>query len=105
VVHISSEMECQLFHPLFQTLGQFVWSVGGDGDGVVVCKNYNFQEVGKLFNSWLDSYFYCRGHSNTYKIHETDTSYLITDESNENFLFVKGDEKYTSIWDQIVIYI
>ena len=84
--------EKQILATVFETICKQVWSDGGDGCGLIFCKNKDYKEVSKDFDyyyqNWLKDY---RGEN--YNLTEGEDFHLWSNNSNENFFFTSNKQK------------
>jgi hypothetical protein len=79
-------------HQIFELVTAEVDSACGDGDGVVVFRKTNVQEVATEFEAWMAQNKWLA--KNPYKRYPiTENHVLFSDGSNENITFVSASEK------------
>lgn len=76
--------EKEILEDVLKTICKLVWSDGGDGCGLIYCKNKDYKEVSKDFNYYF---------SKEYKLTEGEDYHLWSDNLNENFFFTSNKQK------------
>lgn len=100
--------EPEHFSSTFNALVRGVWSAGGDGDGALFCRHYEYTAVAEIFAEYeidmLDGKKIKM--KDMYKIHTypNEKRILFTDESNENISIEQwSGENDAKPWTDIVI--
>lgn len=105
---IYCDAKLEYFTSTFNALVRGVWSAGGDGDGALFCRHYNYVEVADIFGDYEAEMTdgTKRKMKDMYKRHEypDEKRVLFTDESNEN-ISIEQWEGSNDIenWTDIVI--